>query len=150
MSDLLSQGETRKLNKEDITRSARELGLKSLTVLGHINEIKKLMLSFDIGVVASIGSEMICRVLLEYYAAGLPVVGTKINQVEEIMLQSGAGILVPPKDPVAMAESISKLIEDNMLRNSFGKKAKEWVENNCSNLKLGKNTEKFLKRVVNG
>lgn len=138
------------LNRDDITKLAYERGLKNLTVLGHINEIEELMLSFDMGVVASIGSEMICRVLLEYYAAGLPVVGTKINQIEEIIIQSGAGILVPPKDPLAMAESIIKLSEDDMLRNSLCKKAKEWVVINCSNLKLGNNTENFLKRVVNG
>ncbi len=128
----------------------RELGVTNLKIIGLINNFEELISSFDIGVVASVGSEMICRVLLEYYAAGLAVVGTAINQVEELINLSKAAILVPPKDPTALADSINRLIEDETLRNDLGIRAKEWVNSRASISMLGSETERFLQGIING
>jgi glycosyltransferase involved in cell wall biosynthesis len=93
---------------------------------------------------------MICRVLLEYYAAGIAAVGTRINQIEEIMGISGAGLLVPPGDPESMANAIKTLVLDEKMRKIHGERARRWVEMKGSLENLGKVTETFLERVLNG
>jgi glycosyltransferase involved in cell wall biosynthesis len=143
-------GEDAQIKKENILHSAQRLGIENIIVLGRVQKVEELMAAFDIGVVASIGSEMICRVLLEYYASGIAVVGTAVNQAEEIMNISGAGITVPPRDPISMANAIRQFADDNTLRISHGKNARRWIELNGSIEMLGRNTERFLKRTLDG
>jgi glycosyltransferase involved in cell wall biosynthesis len=57
---------------------------------------------------------------------------------------------VEPGDPDSLAEAILKLARDENLRKTHGRKAREWIARNGSLDSLGKNTDKFLKRVLNG
>lgn len=143
-------GEDAQIKKADILRSAINLGIDKIIMPGRVPDIEELVATFDIGVVSSIGSEMICRVLLEYYAAGIAALATSINQIEEVMNLSGAGLLVPPGDPAAMADAMKKLALDEELRKKHGEKARKWMETNGSIEYLGKATEIFLERVLNG
>ncbi|UCC80729.1 MAG: glycosyltransferase family 4 protein [Candidatus Zixiibacteriota bacterium] len=143
-------GEDAQIRKEDILRSAENLGIEKITMPGTVPDVEELVAIFDIGVVSSIGSEMICRVLLEYYAAGIAAVATSINQIEEIVSLSGAGLLVPPGNPAAMADAIKKLALDEELRKTHGEKAQKWMETRGSLEYLGRTTEIFLERVLNG
>ena len=108
------------------------------------------MTSFDIGVIASIDSEMIARVLLEYFRVGLPVVATSVNQVSELMLQSDGGILIPPADPVAMSIAINELVANQAKREQFARNGRSWLENSGSLNALGQVTIDFLNGVLNG
>jgi glycosyltransferase involved in cell wall biosynthesis len=96
---LLIAGEEAQISNREILESASDLGIRRIVLLGRVENIENLISAFDIGVVSSVGSEMICRVLLEYYAAGIAAVGTRVNQIEEIMNLSKAGMLVEPGDP---------------------------------------------------
>jgi glycosyltransferase involved in cell wall biosynthesis len=143
-------GEDAQLKSEDILKSAAEFGIKNLKTRGRIHNIEELMAALDIGVVASIGSEMICRVLLEYYAAGIAVVGSTINQVDEIMALSRAGIPVPPGDADSMAGAILSFAYDSNLRREHGRIARKWVETDRSLENLALDTDNFLRKVIDG
>lgn len=58
--------------------------------------------------------------LMEAMAAGIPVVSTMTGGIEEL-LGSGAGVLVPEKDPVALANAVRSLILDSGLREEVAK-----------------------------
>jgi glycosyltransferase involved in cell wall biosynthesis len=47
--------------------------------------------------------------LFEMMASGLPIVATDVRGQSDVVNQSGAGILVPEKDPVALARAVSDL-----------------------------------------
>jgi glycosyltransferase involved in cell wall biosynthesis len=143
-------GEDAQIKKEEILQSAEKLGIEKIIMLGRVPDVEELISAFDIGVVSSIGSEMICRVLLECYAAGVAVVGTSVNQIEEIIGKSGAGLLVPPGDPASMADAIKKFASDENLRKIHGQRARKWMETNGSLENLGRVTEVFLERVLSG
>ena len=49
---------------------------------------------------------------LEAMASGLPVVGTSIEAIPEIVADGETGILVPPRDPPALAEACTALLRD--------------------------------------
>ena len=55
--------------------------------------------------------EAFSLVLLEAMAMGLPVVATKVGSLSEIVGERN-GILIPPKDPLALAEAVKQLISD--------------------------------------
>jgi glycosyltransferase involved in cell wall biosynthesis len=49
---------------------------------------------------------------LEAMAFGLPVVGTAVEAVPEIVVQGETGLLVPPRDQVALAGALDALLAD--------------------------------------
>jgi polysaccharide biosynthesis protein PslF len=63
-------------------------------------------------------------VLVDAIAAGRPVVATAFPHAVEL-LSDGAGIVVPHRDPLALAEAISSALSDPGLLNSMAARAKE-------------------------
>lgn len=64
-------------------------------------------------------------VFLEAMASGLPVVSTTAAAIPEVVPQGQAGLLVPPRDPAALAEALMRLLEDAELRarcRAFGRR----------------------------
>lgn len=50
--------------------------------------------------------------VLEYAAAGLPIVASRIGQLPALIEDGRTGLLVPPSDPAALAEAIDTLVGD--------------------------------------
>lgn len=67
-------------------------------------------------------------VFQEAAAAGLPVVGTRINAIPEIVQHGATGLLVPPGDPRALADALDRLIGDAQLRARMGAAARARIE----------------------
>lgn len=55
-------------------------------------------------------------VFLEAMASGLPVVSTTAAAIPEVVPDGEAGLLVPPRDPAALAEALLRLLQDPALR----------------------------------
>lgn len=64
------------------------------------------------------------NVVLEAMAHGLPVVATAVGGVPELIEHGVSGILVPPRDPRALAEGLARLTSDARLRRSMGEAAR--------------------------
>jgi glycosyltransferase involved in cell wall biosynthesis len=135
------------ISSVDLQILASTLKIPSIKFFEIVDNIDELMASFDIGVVASVGSEMICRVLLEYFAVGLPVVATSVNQISELMLLSNGGVLVPSGDSPSMAAAIISLIEDESARRILASGGRKWVEGRSLKT-LGDETAQFLSEVA--
>jgi glycosyltransferase involved in cell wall biosynthesis len=97
---------------------------------GFEPDIPKFLSSLDIVVHASTIPEPFGQVIIEGMAAGKPVIATNGGGVPEIIVDGVTGILVPMKDPRAMAEAISNLIMNAHLRTMMGIAARQHVENN--------------------
>lgn len=63
--------------------------------------------------------------ILEGMRAGLPVVATRIGGTPESVNDGATGLLVPPKDPVALADALRRLITQPDLRKSMGNAGRE-------------------------
>jgi glycosyltransferase involved in cell wall biosynthesis len=50
--------------------------------------------------------------LLEAMLASLPVVGTRVSSIPEIVVDGDTGLLVPPDDPAALAAAINRVLDD--------------------------------------
>jgi glycosyltransferase involved in cell wall biosynthesis len=50
--------------------------------------------------------------LIEALAAGRPVVSTRVGGVPNVVTNDESGLLVPPRDPAALAEAVLVLLRD--------------------------------------
>ncbi len=69
--------------------------------------------------------------LMEAMSLGIPAVATEVGGIPEL-LGGEAGLLVPPKDPEALAKAIARLATDPDLRRTLGQRGRERVEKEFS------------------
>jgi glycosyltransferase involved in cell wall biosynthesis len=67
-------------------------------------------------------------VALEAVATAKPVVATRAGGVPEFVLGGETGLLIPPRDPQALAEALIKLIDNPQLACAMGQKGRLRVE----------------------
>ncbi|MFH1184360.1 MAG: glycosyltransferase family 4 protein [Chloroflexota bacterium] len=91
----------------------------SVTLPGNRMDIDRFLRSANIFVLPS-RWEGLPVALLEAMDSGLPVVATRVEGVEEVIQNSAQGLLVPPEDARALAESLKGLIADPELRERMG------------------------------
>ena len=91
--------------------------------LGHIprNEIIKEYLSADVLVLPTI-AEGFGLVHLEAMACGVPIITTK--ECGSTIEDNKEGYIIPIRDPIAIADSIVKIVENRDLRDKISKAAK--------------------------
>lgn len=91
---------------------AAEFGVDAFTsFLGLRQDMPELYAVMDVFVLPSY-REGLPRVLMEAAAMGLPSVGTDVRGSREVIKDGVTGILVPPKDPQALAAAIIELLQN--------------------------------------
>jgi glycosyltransferase involved in cell wall biosynthesis len=68
-------------------------------------------------------NEAFALVVLEALACGLPVVGTDIEALRAVVRDGENGLLVPPADPRALADAITRIARDDPFRLSLASRA---------------------------
>lgn len=107
---------------------ARQLGIeKQIVFTGARNDVEELLPVMDLFVNSSLW-EGLPTVILESMAAGIPVVATRVSGNTELIAHELTGLLVPPDDPVALANAMNRLLEDRSLALSCAEKARSHVE----------------------
>jgi glycosyltransferase involved in cell wall biosynthesis len=88
-------------------------------MLGARRDVPNLLAGFDIFALAT-RKEASGTVFVEAGAAGLPVVGTNVDGVPEMMQDGLSGLLVPLDDKPALTAALKRLIDDPLLRQQMG------------------------------
>ena len=70
------------------------------------------------------------NVYLEAMAAGRPVIACNSGGAPEIVQQGSTGLLIPPRDLIALENAISTLAGDAALRARLGTNGRVWVKDN--------------------
>ena len=135
-------------NPASIKRSTLEKwkNEKSIEWLGWIDNIEKVLLKTDILCLPSY-REGLPKSLVEGAAAGLPLVSTDTVGCREVVIDGHNGFLVPIKDSKALADAIEKLIIDNSLRKSMGKKSFKMASSKFSSSKINSLTLKVYNEL---
>jgi glycosyltransferase involved in cell wall biosynthesis len=87
--------------------------------LGFREDVVDLLRAADLFVVSST-LEGMGTSTLDAMAAGLPVVATRVGGIPEIVSDGGSGILVPARDPEALADAMVRVAADSALRAALG------------------------------
>lgn len=111
----------------ELERSARVLGLDGSAVfLGLRSDVPELLPLFDVVVLPSLNEGM-GRAAVEAQAAGRPVVGSRISGLQDVIHDGETGFLVPPADPAALAQALIRCLQDPLLRQAMGERARDAV-----------------------
>ena len=114
--DLKGHGALRRAMEERVAT----LGLAShFRFLGFRNDAPRLIPAFDIVAVPS-HIEPLGNATLEAMAVGVPVVGSRVGGIPEMVVDRETGLLTPPRDPAALSEALHGLITDTNLRRHYG------------------------------
>jgi glycosyltransferase involved in cell wall biosynthesis len=135
MQAIIIGGGKREAEMEDLVTT---LNLSQFVhFLGYRDDIPDLLAAMDIFALPSY-SEGVSLAMLEAMAAGLPVIVSHVGGLPEIVQSEETGILVPPKDPEALAAGLTRLLSDSAWAKSLGENARVYVEQNFSFERLEK------------
>lgn len=115
--------------RDELIKLANDLGVEGrVTFHGEVRDIPALLARARMFVLPS-QSEGISLTLLEAMARGLPVVTTKVGGNPEVVQPGITGLLVPSRDPEALAGAIGELLRDPERSAAMGRAGRHRVEN---------------------
>lgn len=116
----------------ELNRQAKELDVEDIIFfLGFRKDIPKILSSLDLFVLSS-HLEGMGSSILDAMASRLPVVATKVGGIPEVVINGETGLLVPPRNPSALARAILRLYSDKTLASRLGQKGYELVHRKFS------------------
>jgi len=114
--------------RPDLENLARELDVYGRVIFtGFRSDIQQLLSTLDVLVVPSL-LEGFPMITLEAMAMATPVVATRIHGITEQIVDGKEGILIPPRNPEALATAVQRLITDKQLGTNLGTAARSRVE----------------------
>lgn len=116
----------------ELDRQVKELDVEDIIFfLGFRKDIPKILSSLDLFVLSS-HLEGMGSSILDAMASRLPVVATKVGGIPEVVINGETGLLVPPRNPSALARAILRLYSDKTLASRLGQKGYELVHRKFS------------------
>lgn len=92
--------------------------------LGHVDDMPALFRSVDIVSLPSY-REGLPKSLIEAGACGCALIATQVPGCQDVICHGVDGLLVPPRDGVALADAIERLVQDGQLRARLAVAARE-------------------------
>jgi len=113
---IIGDGELRSAAENFIRKSRLN---HTVILAGERKDIPEILAASDIFVLPS-RWEGLPYTIIEAMMAGLPVVATSVGGVPELVDDWKTGVLVPPENPEALAETLQKLLDDPDLCKRMG------------------------------
>jgi glycosyltransferase involved in cell wall biosynthesis len=116
-------------------------------VLGHREDIPEILAASDLVVDASYAGLGLTGSLREALAVETPVVGTDLEGHPELILEGETGLLVPPRNPDALAQAILRVLENPTLAKALARAGRKRVEAHFSMAQKVQRTEALYERL---
>ncbi len=133
---------------ERVARRIDELGIRDQThMLGTRKDVPNLLVGMDLFCLAT-KEEASGTVFVEASAHRLPVIGTNVGGVGEMVVDGVTGILVPKDDVLGFRQALERLIDDPGLRKKLGEAGyiRVRTERTFDISTLSQNTERVYRR----
>lgn len=139
--------------KEDLERRVAELRPGNVTLLPGVprDDVPDIVAAADICLVplrdVPLFSTFIPSKMFELLAAGKPVIGALRGEAADILREAGA-LVVPPENPVALADAIRNLATDPARRAAMATQGRAYVEEHFDRARLAEQYRELLAAVV--
>ncbi|MDA1179290.1 MAG: glycosyltransferase [Planctomycetota bacterium] len=121
---ILGQGE----QADALRAQAEQLGIaRSICWMGSVTNPAAYLAHSHVGCLTS-HAEGFSNAIVEYMAAGIPVVATRVGGAEEAIVEGITGHLVDPNDMPRLAQCIANLLQDETRRSTMGRASRQRVE----------------------
>lgn len=135
--------------RESLKNYAKKLNIsRNIQFEGVIHNVHDVLKKSDIFVLPSINREGLGISIIEAMSLGLPVIGSNIGGIPELIEDGVNGFIVPPRDSNALAEKLEVLIQDKDMRYRMGKKARQCFENGFNVVKMIRSIEKIYYKLL--
>jgi glycosyltransferase involved in cell wall biosynthesis len=125
---IIGEGPLEQELKEQVAHLQLEASVKFVKISG---EPAKLLPMFDVVAAPSL-QEGLGLSVMEAQACGVPVVASRVGGLVEAVKDGVTGVLVPPRDHLALADALMKVLSDKDLSDRFGSAGREWIIKNFS------------------
>jgi len=120
---IIGEGERRGLLENEI----RSLGVGEQVILtGFRPDVPALLRALEVLAMPSV-MEGLNTTLLDAQCVALPVVASRVGGIPEAVKDGEGGVLVPPRDPEALADALADLLLDADRRRELGRRGRERV-----------------------
>jgi len=128
---------------------AAQLGIeREVFFIGRCENVGQLLFASDVGVLSS-KAEGFANAILEYLAAGLPVVATDVGGVREAVVEGETGHVVASGDDEKMAAGIIRLLNDPERARAMGQLGRTRVATKFSCDRHLQNTLELYDELLN-
>jgi phosphatidylinositol alpha-mannosyltransferase len=96
--------------------------MRDIEVVGRVSDadLPRYHRSSQVVVAPAIEGESFGMVLIEAMASGVPVVASDIEGYRQVVTEGQEGLLVPPRNPIALANAISSVLQDREAAGRMG------------------------------
>ena len=134
--------------RDRLTRLIRDRHLDGRFHLGGAeDDVPGFLANLDVAVLPS-RAEGMSNAVLEYMAAARPIVASAVGAMPDVLHDETHGLLVPPGDPVALADRIARLLRDPHLARRLGSAARRRANEHYSRPAMVRRFEDFYTRLV--
>jgi len=134
--------------RRELERLAQDLNIQSQVIFaGYRPDVVNMLAIMDVFVLSSL-YEGFPNAILEAMAMAKPVVATRVGGVPEAVEDGVTGLLVPPRDPEALAKAIIALLQDRERAKDMGRAGRERVERYFSVQRMVARTETLYEELI--
>jgi glycosyltransferase involved in cell wall biosynthesis len=126
---------------------ARGIG-NAVTVLGHREDVPEILAASDLVVDASYAGLGLTGSIREALAVETPVIATDLEGMPELITDGETGLLVPPRNPDALAQAMLRVLENPARAKAMARAGRKRVETEFSLTAKLDRTEALYARLV--
>ncbi|MGB5832402.1 MAG: glycosyltransferase family 4 protein [Thiohalocapsa sp.] len=120
----------------DSVQLRRWAALPGVQWLGRCDAVEDVWAASHIAVLPSYYREGLPKALMEAAACGRPIVTTDAPGCRDAIIIGESGVLVPERQPVALADALEGLVRDGALRKAMGQRARRDAEDRFSDTSI--------------
>lgn len=136
------------IERPGLEKTASSLGIKNSVIFaGMRKDVPEILSILNVFVLPSL-NEGLPMALLEAQAAQIPVVATRVGAIPDVLQDGVTGILIPPKDPQAIAEAIIMILSDRKIALRMAQRGFERVRDNFSAEKMANKYLSIYKELL--
>ena len=134
--------------RHQLLRQVDRLGLTGRVIFtGTRLDVTRFLSEVAVSVLPS-SSEGLSNTILESMAAGIPVVATAVGGTPELVDDGVTGLLVPPREPAALARAILSVLEQPELAQRLGRAGRDKVHRRFSLHRMVAETERLYGQLL--
>jgi glycosyltransferase involved in cell wall biosynthesis len=135
--------------RENLEKQVKQLGLeKQVTFSGNQEDVVPWLRSMDLFVLPSYANEGVPQSMMQAMFSGVPVIGTPVGSVDEILIDNQTGLMVEPRNTQSLQKAILKMMNDETLRNQLSAQALNHVKGNYSFSHMIERMEAIFKESI--